>query len=81
MTDYSLTLQAVMELQKTVGGLTEAVNGLKDRVEKQGEKLERISHRVYAAGVVITILVPILAFLANWLAPFIIGGLHAPAPR
>lgn len=76
MTDYSFTLQAIMELQKTMGGLSEAVNGLKDRTEKQGEKLDKISHRIYAAGVVITVAVPILAFLANWLAPIILAALR-----
>jgi hypothetical protein len=64
-TDYSFTLQAVMELQKSVGALTEAVNTLKAQVGKQADKLDKISHRVYAFGVVIAI----AAFVANLFAP------------
>ena len=79
MTDYSFTLQAIMEMQKTVGGLTEAVGTLKKLTEKQGEKLDKISHRIYAAGVLITIAVPIVAFLANLFAPQIQAALHLSA--
>ena len=80
MADYSFTLQAIMELQKTVGGLAEAVNNLKSNIDKQGDKLEKISQRVYAAGVVLTIAVPILAVLANWLGPIILAAIrNAPS--
>jgi len=81
MTDYSFTLQAVMELQKTIGGLTEAVNTLKTQSEKQGTKLESISQRVYAATVVVMIAVPVIAFLANWFAPTIVAALHLPPAK
>jgi len=76
MTDYSFTLQAIMEMQKTIGGLSEAVGTLKNLTEKQGEKLDKISHRIYAATVVITIALPILAFLANLVAPTVLAALH-----
>ncbi len=82
MTDYSFTLQAIMEMQKTIGGLNEAVGTLKSLTEKQGDKLDKISHRIYAATVVITIALPILAFLANLLAPTVLGALHLiPQPK
>jgi hypothetical protein len=81
MTDYSFTLQAVMELQKTIGGLTEAVNTLKTQTERQGTKLDSISHRVYAATVIVMIAVPIVAFLANWFAPSIVAALHLPSTK
>lgn len=71
MTDYSFTLQAVMELQKAVGALTEAVNTLKVQTDKQATKLDSISHRIYAFGVVIAL----AAFIANFFAPSILAGL------
>ena len=79
MPDYSFTLQAIMEMQKAVGGLTEAVNTLKTLAEKQGERLDKISHRIYAAGVILTIAVPVIAFLANLFAPQVIAALHLGA--
>ena len=81
MADYSFTLQAIMELQRSVGGLVEAVNALKSRTEKQAEILDKISHRIYAASVVIAIALPILAFLTNLLAPALLTALHLPTPK
>jgi hypothetical protein len=78
MTDYSFTLQAIMELQKSVGALTEAVGGLKTNSAKQADKLDTISHRIYAASVVLTLAVPFVAFLANWLAPIILAAMRSP---
>jgi hypothetical protein len=46
MTDWSFTLQAVMELQKAVGSLTSIVSGLQRDSEKHGEQLDKISHQV-----------------------------------
>ena len=51
-TDYaSFTLQTVMELQKTVGGLDQAIKSLTSTVESQGKILNRILYSiVFAAG-------------------------------
>ena len=72
MADYSFTLQAVMDLQKTVGQLTEAVNSLKNTIEKQDsrfnrieEKLSGVTHKLYAAGVVLAILLALGGFIVN----------------
>jgi hypothetical protein len=73
MTDYSFTLQVVMELQKSVGALTEAVNTLKVQGEKHATKLDSISHRIYAFGAIIAI----VAFVANIFAPSLLAGLKA----
>ena len=58
--DYSFTLQTVMEMQKTLGQLTQAVTTLTDESRKRGETLDKISHKVYAAQVVITIAAVVL---------------------
>jgi Flp pilus assembly protein TadB len=70
--DYSFTLQMVMELQKSTGQLTEAVNSLRDAIDKQGDKIDKIedklsgiTQKIYAAGVVLTILVVIGGFIVN----------------
>lgn len=70
--DYSFTLQAVFEMQKSTGQLIEAVNSLKTVVEKQSdrihgveEKLSGVTHKIYAATVVLTILVAIGAFIVS----------------
>jgi len=68
--DHSFTLQAVMELQKSNGQLTEAVNSLRAAIQKQDTKLDKldenlsnIRQKLYAAGVVLAIIVTIGGFL------------------
>lgn len=70
--DHSFTLQAVMEMQKQLGGLVEAVNSLKVASEKSAasvdatnDKVSALSHKIYAAGVVLAIVVAVGAFFAN----------------
>ncbi|MFZ0479318.1 MAG: hypothetical protein WAL71_09225 [Terriglobales bacterium] len=55
--DYSFTLQAVMEMQKGVGHLTKAVETLEEHAKSQGQKIDHMSKVIYAAGVVLTIAV------------------------
>ena len=54
--DYSYTLEIVMGLQVTIGQLKEAVETLKAQTKGQGEKLDRISHIIYGATAVVTVL-------------------------
>ena len=81
--DHSFTLQAIMEMHKQIGSLTEAVNALKhageksacrieaaedkitQKVESLADKVSGLSHKIYAAGVVIAIFVAIGAFLVS----------------
>jgi hypothetical protein len=67
--DYSFTLQAVMEMQKSVGILTEAVNALKQQTAKHDDKLSEIGKDVHTvkttARVIGVILAGALAF-ASW---------------
>jgi hypothetical protein len=72
MVDHSFTLQAIMELQKSVGQLTEAVNTTRLALEKQNqqlgkieEKVSSITHKLYAAGVVLAIALAMGGFLLN----------------
>lgn len=55
LSDFSFTLQAIMEMQKTLGQLTQAITTLTEESKKRGEVLDRISHKVYAAQVVLWI--------------------------
>ena len=70
--DHSFTLQTIMELQKSTGQLTEAVNSLKIAIEKQDLKLDKvgasvvsINNKVYAAGVVLAIFLVVSGFIVN----------------
>jgi hypothetical protein len=51
--DYSYTLEIVMEMQNTLGGLTEATGALKAQSKAHGEKLESIGNDIHTAKVVI----------------------------
>jgi hypothetical protein len=70
MTDYSFTLQAVMELQKAVGGLTVRIDELIGKVDKQADRLNSISHQIYAAWAVLIVF--------GALGGFVISHLWAP---
>ncbi|GAB1393341.1 hypothetical protein MASR1M60_15040 [Rhodocyclaceae bacterium] len=70
--DHSFTLQAIMELQKTVGQLSAEIKALAAASEKAAGKLDKIedkvsgvTHKLYAAGVVITILLVVGGFIIN----------------
>lgn len=58
-TEHSWTLQTVFELQKNVGQLTEAVKHLDEHSKDNGKKLDRMSHIIYAAGVVLALLLAV----------------------
>jgi len=84
MADYSFTLQAVMELQKTVGQLTERIDTLIKRVDREGLTLSSISHQIYAAWAVLVVLGLLGGFALNhlWgpLAKLFIFSLKLPRP-
>jgi hypothetical protein len=54
-----------MELQKSTGQLTQAVQTLAEQSKDHGKKLDSISHRVYAAGAVLTVIGAILYFFLD----------------
>lgn len=70
--EHSFTLQTVLELQKSVGELCsevrltrEAVEKLDSRLDKIEERVSAVTHKLYAASVVMAILVAIGAFVMN----------------
>ena len=65
LADWSWTLQMLMELQRTVGELSQSVETLTRQSKEHDKKLDRISHRIYAAVAVLTILGAALLWLLN----------------
>jgi hypothetical protein len=55
----------MMQMQQTMGELKATVAHLTSASDQQGQKLDRISHRMYAAGVVLAILLAVGGFLLN----------------
>jgi len=55
----------MMQVQKTLGELTSTVRHLSDASEKNATKLDRISHQIYAAGVVLAIILAAGGFMLN----------------
>ena len=63
--DYSYTLEVCMQMQKTLGQVEQAVKTLSEDFREQRSKVDKLSHVMYATGVVGTIGLAILIFLAN----------------
>ncbi len=57
--------EAVMQMQASMGELKSDVKHLTSASEKHSSKLDKISHRVYAAGAVIVVLAAIGGFILN----------------
>ena len=71
-TGHDFTLQTIMELQKSTGQLTTAVESLKESIDKQDKKVTKleetvsgVTHKIYAATAVLVILVAIGGFIVN----------------
>ena len=72
MIDHSFTLQAIMDVQKTLGTLDGKLGALVDRLDKLenrvsglDDKLSGVTHKLYAAGVVLAIALAMGGFLLN----------------
>jgi hypothetical protein len=77
--DYTYTVEICMQMQRTLGQVEQSVKILSDDFREERKKISRLSHIIYAAGVVGTIGLAILIFLANKLADVFIATLkHAP---
>ena len=57
--------ETVMQMQKSMGELTSSVAQLKTTSADQSTKLDKISHRMYAAGAVITVLMGLGGFFLS----------------
>jgi len=63
--EHSFTLQSVMEMQRTLGQLTQAVTTLTEESKKSSAKLDEISHKVYAAQVTIKVVGSVLGIIGG----------------
>jgi hypothetical protein len=77
--DYSFVLPTLMELQREVGKLTQAVSTVSDELKEQRSKLDKISRQVYAAVVVLVVVGAILSFFAKGINDIIVHRLETPA--
>ncbi|MCK7458473.1 hypothetical protein [Idiomarina aminovorans] len=69
---HDFTLQTIMELQKSVGSLESEIKGLREaqtntlnRTEKACDKLESVDKKLYAAGIVLVIVLGIAGWMLN----------------
>jgi hypothetical protein len=58
-------VESMMQMQQAVGELKANVVHLKDASDRQTAKLDRISHIIFAAGVVLAIVLAIGGFFLN----------------
>ena len=68
--DHSFVLQAIMEVQVSIGKLTEAVETLKAQSASHGAKIEELGRDVHAAKItirVVGVLLTAAIALAGWL--------------
>ena len=75
--DYSYTVELVGTIQNQLGRLTQAIETLTRDSTDVRRKVDRLSHIVYAAGVVGAILALILGFVANKIADAVIATIKA----
>lgn len=66
-----------MEIQKTLGQLQQSVTQLTEQSKRHGEKLDRISHIIFAAGVVGALLLAVGSFILNKIWNVLIAALTA----
>jgi cytochrome b subunit of formate dehydrogenase len=67
-----------MEMQKALGGLIQAVNSLTEQQKELRTKLDRISHQVYAAIVVLALLAGVVTFFAKLANDWILHRIETP---
>ena len=63
--DHSFTLQAIMHLTETTGGLTKAVESLTEQVEQQHQTIRGMSRVLWMVGGALVVLLPIAGWLVN----------------
>jgi hypothetical protein len=58
-------MESIMQMQQTIGELKATVSHLTTASDKQSAKLDSISHRIYAAGAVLTVVIAIGGFFLS----------------
>jgi len=76
--NYDFILQCVFDMQKTVGQLTQAVNTLTDQQKTLSEKIDKISHKIYAAIAVLVLIGAIFSYFAKTVNDIITHRIEAP---
>jgi hypothetical protein len=77
--DFTWVLETVMSMHGSMGKLTEAVESLKTTQTEQGRKIDGISHRVYAAMVLLILIGGVVTFFAKSINDLITSKLLAPS--
>jgi len=66
--DYSFTLQAVLEVQRSLGKLENAIINLADQSQKHGDKLDKLSHKISMAQGGVWVIAALIAGLGSAVA-------------
>ena len=77
--DRTYLVETLMQMQSTLGELKAAVQHLTGELKTQARTLNRISHVIFAAGVVIAIVLSIGGFFLNKIWDVLIAALKASA--
>ena len=75
--DHSFPLQTVLELQKSIGQMGQAILTLTEDSKENRKKLDRLSHIIYAAGVVGTVIGATMVWLLDKLSGVVVAYLSA----
>jgi hypothetical protein len=78
--DYSFVLQGIFDLKGSVAKLEQAVGTLTEQQKEQGKKLDGISHKIYAAIVVLVLVGTIIGFFAKFTNDWLLR-LTTPSPQ
>jgi hypothetical protein len=65
--DYSYTLEVVMGMQKTLGGLAEGIRNLTEQSKGHDEELKKVCRDVHAAKVVVGVVGALFVAAATFL--------------
>jgi hypothetical protein len=66
--DQGWLLPTLMDMQRSLGELTQAMRTLTEQSQDDRKKLDKISHQVYAAVVIVTIIVSLVIGVASFVA-------------
>lgn len=78
--DQSFVLQCLIDLQKTVGALTKAVEKLESSVGEQSGKIDKIRYTLAGAGGAVTVILIIGAFALDKIWDRLISALQMAPP-
>lgn len=63
--DHSFSLQAIMEMQKTLGGLSGKIDSLDATIKELGKDVSRHGKWIYAATIIAALLFACVGFIAK----------------